>query len=780
MSSITDPPPPAMPEVGARPPDLGSGSGLTTFICGQGRESVPSGCLDDPSAVDQLIERLETAGPSAVVEVDDTVLGLTPERLLVVADLIVAVAGLVILRVGESAFRTAVEVVAALVRYDTSNAARSAAGRQLLLDAVALETPDSQVGGQQLADCLRRCGFRGGRVADLIAEHRRRRAELSRRVTQVGEGQALSAALPDAPSTAGLVVPEQYAIGRSGVTRHGLTIIPVAICPVGIGRDERRGVETVTLCFWDGRQYRLLTADREDIADRRRIVALARSGVPITSEIAAGVVQYLADFLQANITLLPVEAVTDRLGMHAGGFLYGERFIAPTAASESVGSVKFRGGDVGDVQIARGHHTRGTMDGWHGVLELARPHPRLMFLLWAAFVPALMAFFRISNFVVSLAGPTSRGKTTGVRVGASVWGCPDDGAEHTVIHSFNSTAVFRDRLAAVSCHHPVFLDDTQHVSDPREVTRTVYGVTQGHARSRGTPGGIAAQPQLHTVLFITGEQPATTMGSQDGGATARILEFWDSPFSGEVDPRLPAELNRLVCDHYGHAAPAVVQFLLDNAHRLEDWQSRLERFKAEYERLAGANGVAARQASHLAAVRLAAEIAHEALGLPGSPPDPVEPVYADLVTGTAEADRARTAMMHVLDWAAANRQFFCRSDGVSSLDRNRPPHDGWYGRWELDESVGIGRSRSPSPRWLGVVRGQLERTLGGAGFNTNAVLRVWRDRGWTACDEGRTDRVMKLEGQQCRMVVIPLATLQSFYPDRADPVEREAATSPVN
>ncbi len=63
---------------------------------------------------------------------DDTVLGLTPERRLVVADLLDAVAGLVNLRVGEIAFRTAVEVVAAMVRYDTSNAARSAATRRKL------------------------------------------------------------------------------------------------------------------------------------------------------------------------------------------------------------------------------------------------------------------------------------------------------------------------------------------------------------------------------------------------------------------------------------------------------------------------------------------------------------------------------------------------------------------------------------------------------------------------------------------------------------------------
>ena len=278
--------------------------------------------------------------------------------------------------------------------------------------------------------------------------------------------------------------------------------------------------------------------NREAIASARTIVDLAAFGLPVTSNNAKSFVQYLSDFETANIDVLPRIRVAKQLGFHEfgdeRGFLWGNQLITADGSvtveqfgdSLSKDDIKnrviFRGADEGDDQIAEGFRQRGTYEGWLKSIGCLRPHSKARLAIYASLSSVMLEVFGSPNFGVDYAGETTRGKTTALRVAASCFGNPDerDNKLPAAISTWGGTPVWRERAPVVLNNLPFILDDTKHASSPNDVANTVYMVTQGRGRGRGTVKGTAKTDSFSTVLISSGEQPITSF-TEDGGT--RVL-----------------------------------------------------------------------------------------------------------------------------------------------------------------------------------------------------------------------------------------------------------------
>jgi uncharacterized protein (DUF927 family) len=299
----------------------------------------------------------------------------------------------------------------------------------------------------------------------------------------------------------------------------------------------------------------------------RIIVELSRNGLPVTSNNAPLVVQYLADFDTENREKLPVTSITQRMGFQGEdgelGFLWGKRLIGGNQRGGGA-SVQFRGADAGDDQLAASLHSAGTLEEWLKRIQVIREYPRLQLALIASLAPPVLGILRASNIVLDYASETTQGKTTTLRVGASVWGNPGENSSNgkpSFLGTWNATQVYKERAPALLNHMPFILDDTKNLRNPDEVAKTIYAVVEGQGRGRGTVKGIAPTGRFTTVLISSGEQPATSFTS-DGGTRGRVLTVWGSPFGGS-NPKLgqtARELSRNVKTHYGHAGPLFVKY----------------------------------------------------------------------------------------------------------------------------------------------------------------------------------------------------------------------------
>ncbi len=583
--------------------------------------------------------------------------------------------------------------------------------------------------------------------------------------------EVLRAALGGHELPAGLVSPVGWDVDAGGIARlkvdeesgdvHAVDVAHRPMIIEGRYRDVHDNTVTYALA-WAGAHggWHLHPVPRGKAADARGLVAFAAHDAPVTSNNAANLVGFLADFEAANAAHIPEARVTTSMGWHGTGadrcFLWGRSVISRDGvlggdAVEDVPPAKWRPGQLhllvtepGVRALADGFRASGTWEGWLAAVAVAARHPVVMLGVYAALVPPLMAVVpTIANFVVDFCGETSRGKTTTLRLAASVWGNPDERGGGLVM-SWDATRVYVERAAALTDYLPTFLDDTKRARKPEDVGRTLYDFASGVGRGRGSLLAIQRTTRSHGVLLSTGEAPATSF-TNDGGTRARTLCLWGSPFGG-VGPETVEDVHRLasaVLAHHGHAGPRLVEWLLSGQDAVrqvrELYRAAVERWTA----LANGNAVAGRTAHYVAALDVAKSLLHGALGVPAPAEDPITAAWTAVVEASFEADRASDALRDVLSWATAQQhRFYGRMEGEPGSDDT--PAAGWLGAW----------SSRADWRFLGVLPTELRAFLERQRYDTEAILRTWEQRGWMQREEGHRTKKVTVGGRKERCVVI--------------------------
>ena len=296
--------------------------------------------------------------------------------------------------------------------------------------------------------------------------------------------------------------------------------------------------------------------------------------------------------------------------------------------------------------------------------------------------------------------------------------------EACVMGTWDATRTYVERASAVLDDLPLICDDTQRAKNDRMIAQTIYDACSGRGRGRGSLAGIRGTDTFRTVLISSGERPLASY-SEDEGARARVLECWGSVF-GRADAETGAvvsQISEAVCENYGHAGRAWVQFLIENRCEWDAWRAWHRQWRQYFERRAENNPVGVRMGANLATVQVAAALAHHAGILPWPPGDTMEVLYDEL----AETDRAAAALHFVASWARAHRKEFA---GQRSAQLGKPP-GGWMGRWDGDPD------KPNSWEYISFLEGAIDAVLAEAGYEPSLIRRRWRELGWLRVSPGR-------------------------------------------
>ena len=281
-----------------------------------------------------------------------------------------------------------------------------------------------------------------------------------------------------------------------------------------------------------------------------------------------------------------------------------------------------------------------------------------------------------------------------------------------------------ERAPAATNFHPFFLDDTKLYKRPEDLEQILYDFACGVGRGRGALRAVQSTVRFSSVMLTTGEVPVTSF-TRGGGTRARVLPLWGSPFGGASRASLAAvqQISTVILDHHGHLGPRLVAWLLRTREVDRRVFASYARHLATWTGRARGNGVASRMAAVLAALSVARELAHEELGLPAPAVDPLESAWRATTEASTDADRAADALRDVMSWATSQQhRFFSRVEGEPATDA--APPGGWLGAW----------SRLLSWKYLAVLPTELRAVLDRHRFDTDAVLRVWHERGWLLGD----------------------------------------------
>ncbi|MFT4195382.1 DUF927 domain-containing protein, partial [Ottowia sp.] len=315
---------------------------------------------------------------------------------------------------------------------------------------------------------------------------------------------------------------------------------------------------------------------------------------------------------------------TERIGWHptADG---GAAYVLP---GETIGAGDERIAHQTDAPTERTFRVRGDLAAWRDrVGALCVGNSRLVFAVACAFAGPLMRPGGVDSGGFHLRGDSSSGKTTALRVAASVNGAPG------YMQRWRTTDNALELIAAQHCDALLILDELGQV-DGRVAGECAYMLANETSKGRASRGAALRARLSWRLLFLSAgelglaDHMAEAMKRARVGQEVRMVDLaadagagmgaFESLHGREGGAALATELGRATAAVYGAPGRAWLDWLA------EQWQGLPKRLRERSDALRaawvpeGASGQVERVAARFALVAVAGELATEA-GLTGWP-----------------------------------------------------------------------------------------------------------------------------------------------------------------
>jgi uncharacterized protein (DUF927 family) len=335
---------------------------------------------------------------------------------------------------------------------------------------------------------------------------------------------------------------------------------------------------------------------------------LARQGLAIAPGRAP------RELFPAYLQVWPTDArarCVARLGWH------NEVYVLPTEAiGEAAEAVVFQNPHGVEPALS----VSGTSDEWRQtVAALAQGNSRLVFALSIAFAGPLLERAGEDSGGFHLRGPSSTGKSTALKLAASVWGNPS-----AYCRLWRATANGLEGLAALHNDGLLILDELSQI-DPREAGEAAYLLANGQGKNRALRNGSARQAARWRLLFLSaGEESLSalmahakrkpTAGQEirmaevdadagTGSGALEVLHGYDTPAA------LALALKDVATRHYGAVGAEWLRRIVDDRPKLASALADGVRQFVEEFGPKNADGQVERVARRFGLVAMAGEIA---------------------------------------------------------------------------------------------------------------------------------------------------------------------------
>ncbi|WP_312785948.1 DUF927 domain-containing protein [Stenotrophomonas indicatrix] len=533
-----------------------------------------------------------------------------------------------------------------------------------------------------------------------------------------------------------------------GVTEDGDLAEPVFICsPLKVEAKTRnsQSEEWGRLLTWtdaDGHPHQWAAPAEMLVGDPREFVRqLAAGGVEMSAHrntmqrLLAYIIQERIDTRARNVAVP---------GWHEG------RYVLPNGESYGNGEERLVYQHSGGLQ----HHYAavGSLEDWRrDVARRCQDNSRLVLAVSAMFAGPLLHFTGATGGGFHLVGGSSSGKSTALRVAASVVGPPEYARE------WRSTANGLEGVAVLHNDATLILDELAQI-DPKQAGDAAYLLANGNGKSRANRAGEARAAARWRVLILSaGEvglaQHMAEVGKQTrAGQSVRLADVPAETEGGHgVFERLHdasdgAALSALLKDAaartYGAPWPLWMAYLTqqDSPTLTAKLRESTDRFLATYVP-DDASGEVQRVAERFAIVAFAGELAsacrHHLTGWPkGEATRGVAACFQAWLQRRGGSGSADT------DALLSRVRAFFEAHGESRLEQLRPVH----GALPVRDRAGFRRFDEVGLTEYMVLQEAFNRELC-AGFDARLAARALVEAGWLKpSGDGRPSQVVRIPG----------------------------------
>lgn len=309
---------------------------------------------------------------------------------------------------------------------------------------------------------------------------------------------------------------------------------------------------------------------------------------------------------------------TDKTGWH------GNTFVLPDETIGQADGERVLLQTLGEPTQMR---QTGTAVGWRdNVGLLCAGNSRLVLAASTAFAAPLLNLIGDESGGLHFTGNSSTGKTTALRVGASIWGGPE------YLHRWRATSNGLEAIAQAHNDGLLVLDELAQI-DPREAGECSYMIANGTGKHRSRRDGLARKAATWRLLFLSAGEIGLADHMREAGKRARAgqearladipadagkgLGLFEELHGFSSGGEFADRLNHLTTQYHGTAARAFLHSLVQAP--VTELKQGIEALREDFLRTKvppEADGQARRVASRFALIAAGGEIATK-FGLTG-------------------------------------------------------------------------------------------------------------------------------------------------------------------
>lgn len=410
---------------------------------------------------------------------------------------------------------------------------------------------------------------------------------------------------------------------------------------------------------------------------------------------------------------------------------------------------------------------RGTYEMWLNIINHeVIGYPALEFALTIGYsaivVGRLSALIGFSNLLFLFYNDTSLGKTTALKLMASIYGNPSIG-RNGIVNTFDATHNALINLMCDKCGFPVLLDEAM-MNNRTGWEDLIYRIEGGTEKNRLSKDLIARnQREWRTTVVMTSEVSMLENSAKHGGLRCRLFEV-KRKFTASAE-----HSNRIVdgiSQNYGHAVIPFANFLigLKDDEMIQLYHTRRN---ALSDKLRKRNSLSSRIIEKLAVISVTASIMNTNIGLKVNEESIDKEIISIHDSITRSFDIAVEALEFFKSWISENKRQFHHEILPQYRNAKNTHFNGSFG---VNSFGKILIDNKENVLEVLILTKKFQEVFERSTFpKIQTILQAWREKGiLIGFDPGRLDTKRTINGIRSRVYIIQFAKEDSSYPTYED------------
>ena len=381
-----------------------------------------------------------------------------------------------------------------------------------------------------------------------------------------------------------------YTCCLNGITdRFNTKFSYFPVIPVERYINEDTGKEKVKIIFYKENEWKELIVDKSQLSINNKLLLLSDDGLDVTSENVRYYINYFNEIMNIN-NIKKLDSIS-----HIGW--KGNDFVPYDSHGIFDGADDFR-------NIYKSIGSKGNYEKWKETIKELRKHKVIKLLMATTLASPLLEKLNLQPYMVNLWSSLSgNGKTLSCMIAMSIWGNPDIGALRL---SSNNTQNYYSVVASFMRNFTCYFDELQIVKRSKylDLESLVMDLCNGTEKGRLNKNSQAREVKVWFNNFLFTSNDKLVKENAGEQVYNRVIDIE----IGEKIIENGQDIAKVIKENYGFAGREYIKYI-----QKIGFDTIFSRFKSILDKILSNTNATDKQASSLASILLANELANECI-----------------------------------------------------------------------------------------------------------------------------------------------------------------------